>query len=138
MRLLPVVIGTAVGAAALGVGTPAFASDSGALTVGSTVVHPGDTIHVSGSCPDGSSVNFVGSSAFVHRSGDTYPGPGGSALLAKAAHEAFAGVARISAHTRPGTYHVSARCGGAGPSATFRVVAASAPSRSGRDGYLQV
>lgn len=85
-------------------------------------VKPGDTVQVSGTCPnDGSALNYVGSEAFVKRSNDPYPGPGGSAEITKDDPLAFNGRATIG-NVAPGDYQVSLRCEGPAASATLHVV----------------
>ena len=115
----------AAGAAAVlasgGVALAATGADQGYLSATPATVHPGDTVKVWGSCPADSSLQWVGSRALVHRPGDLYPGPGGSAVLTKTGSDAFAGTARIDPRIKPGRYTAAARCEGAGPTATFVV-----------------
>ncbi len=107
---------------------PASAQASPSLAVTPTTVAAGGSVQVSGTC-DPSTNGFAMSSAFLHDAAHDFAGVAAAPFTTDASG-AFAVTASIPASTAPGTYSVTARCGGGnlGITATLTVTAAGAPT----------
>jgi hypothetical protein len=115
MRKIFAVMTALVAAALVAVGLSGTASAAGnntadTLNIDRTVVRAGESVHVWGEAgPE--TFNWVGSSAFVTRENDPYPGDGGSADVTVDENGHYDGYAVIR-DVEPGEYHVTARIGG--------------------------
>ena len=91
-------------------------------------VAAGGTVQVSGTC-ESHTTGFAISPAFVHDAGHDFAGVGAAGFSTNAGG-AFSVTAQVAAGTAPGTYSVTARCGGGnlGISATLTVTAAAQPA----------
>jgi hypothetical protein len=94
------------------------------LQVSPTRVPAGGSVHVSGTC-QANTTGVAISSAFLHDATHDFAGVGAASFSTDAAG-AFSTTAQIPASTAPGSYTVTARCGGGnlGLSATLVVTSA--------------
>ena len=113
-----------VGLAGVGTGAGVAVAAPAALHVSPGSVPSGGSVHVTGSCEPNTSGVAI-SSAFLHDATHDFAGVGAASFTTDAAG-AFATDALIPAATAPGTYTVTARCGGGnlGVSVTLLVTAA--------------
>jgi hypothetical protein len=97
------------------------------LSVSPKTTAPGTVVHVSGSCEANTSGSAI-STAFLHDASHDFAGVG-AAPFSTNASGAFSVDARVSSTIKPGSYGVTARCGGGnlGIEVTLRV-SGSAPS----------
>jgi hypothetical protein len=118
-------LGLALAAATLAV--PATASAATSLTVSPTTTAPGTTVHVSGSCEANTS-GFAISHAFLHNASHDFAGVG-AVPFSTTANGTFSVDATVPATIKPGSYAITARCGGGnlGITATL-TVAGTVPS----------
>jgi hypothetical protein len=112
--------------AAIVAASPAAEAAATELHVSPTTVRAGQSVHVSGSC-EPNTQGFVLSSAFLHDASHDFAGVG-AVGFSTSATGGFAGQASIPATISPGTYTVTARCGGGnlGISLTLTVTAPDA------------
>jgi len=96
------------------------------LHVSPSTVPAGQSVQVSGSC-EANTTGFALSTAFLHDASHDFAGVGAVSFNTNAAG-AFSAQASIPATTSPGTYPVTARCGGGnlGISATLTVTSPGA------------
>ncbi|MGZ4613829.1 MAG: hypothetical protein ACXV1K_11775 [Kineosporiaceae bacterium] len=102
--------GLLLAATAVALAVPVAAQAATSLSVSPTTTAPGTTVHVSGSCGHQTS-GFVISPAFLHDSSHDFAGVG-AVSFSTGAGGGFSVDAAVPASIRPGSYTVSARCGG--------------------------
>lgn len=104
---------------------PAQAAPAASLRVAPTTQQAGGSVQVSGTCEANTS-GFALSPAFLHDSTHDFAGVGAVAFTTNSSGS-FSATATIPASRTPGSYTVSARCGGGnlGVTATLVVTAAS-------------
>lgn len=118
------VLGTAVvTVAACCLAAPALAASSASLSVSPATQHAGGSVQVSGTCEAGTS-GFAISRAFLHDATHDFAGVG-AAPFTTDSQGRFATTAMISSTAAPGSYTVSARCGGGNIGVTAMVVVTS-------------
>ena len=109
----------------------ATAASAASLTVDHSTVAAGGSVVVNGNC-QASTSGFVISPAFLHDASHDFAGVGAVAFNSDAAGN-FSATATIPATTSPGTYAITARCGGGnlGITVNLTVTAATTPARTG-------
>jgi hypothetical protein len=118
----------AAAAAAFALALPASAQAATRLSVSPPTAAPGTTVHVSGSCGHETS-GFVISHAFLHDSAHDFAGVGAVSFSTDVAGR-FSVDARVPGTIRPGSYSITARCGGGNLGVSVRLtVAGTLPSR---------
>ena len=106
--------------------TPAGAASPATLHVAPTSVAAGGSVQVTGSC-EPSTEGFAISHAFLHDAAHDFAGVGAAPFATNAAG-AFSVAAEIPSSTPPGSYGVTARCGGGNLGITVALtVTASGP-----------
>ncbi|HEV7171514.1 hypothetical protein [Pedococcus sp.] len=105
---------------------PALAAPGASLAVSPSSQHAGGSVQVSGTCEAGTS-GFAISSAFVHDATHDFAGVG-AAPFTTDSQGRFATTAMIASATTPGSYTVSARCGGGNIGVTATVMVTSRSS----------
>jgi hypothetical protein len=107
--------------------TPAGAASPATLHVAPTSVPAGGSVQVTGSC-EPSTQGFAISHAFLHDATHEFAGVG-AAPFTTSASGTFSVAAEIPSRTPPGSYDVTARCGGGnlGITVALTVTAASGP-----------
>jgi hypothetical protein len=113
--------------AGLWLAAPAGASPAATLHVTPTTVPAGGSVDVTGSC-EPSTAGFAISHAFLHDATHDFAGVGAAAFTTTAAGS-FSVAAAIPASIPPGSYDVTARCGGGnlGITVTLTVTASTTP-----------
>ena len=109
---------------------PALAASGASLSVSPATQHQGGSVQVSGTCEANTS-GFAISGAFLHDATHEFAGVG-AAPFTTDSQGRFDTTAMISSTVTPGSYTVSARCGGGniGVTATVRVTSGSSvPTR---------
>lgn len=91
-------------------GAVAGAAATTSLQVSPTSVAAGSSVHVSGTC-EANTTGFAISHAFLHDATHDFAGVGAATFSTNGAG-AFSTTAQIPASTSPGSYIVTARCGG--------------------------
>lgn len=110
---------------AIWLASPAVAGPAATLHVTPSSVAAGGTVQVSGTCEANTS-GFALSHAFLHDASHDFAGVGAVSFTTNASGS-FSATATIPASTTPGSYDVTARCGGGnlGITAALLVTAAS-------------
>ena len=109
---------------------PALAASGASIAVSPSSQHAGGSVQVSGSCEAGTS-GFAISRAFLHDATHDFAGVGAVPFTTDSRGH-FATTAMISSAAMPGSYTVSARCGGGNIGVTATVVVTSGVERAQR------
>ncbi len=110
--------------AGLCLATPAGAAAPATLHVTPSSVPAGGSVQVTGSC-ESNTQGFAISHAFLHDATHEFAGVGAVPFTTDAAG-AFSVTAKIPSSTAPGSYDVTARCGGGNLGITVRVTVTAA------------
>lgn len=105
---------------------PALAASGASIAVSPSSQHAGGSVQVSGTC-EASTSGYAISSAFRHDATHDFAGVGAASFTTDSMGH-FATTAMISSAATPGSYTVSARCGGGNIGVTATVVVAPASS----------
>ncbi|MDT4946091.1 MAG: hypothetical protein QOH14_2824 [Pseudonocardiales bacterium] len=126
--LMRSVVVTAAAGLTLAGAVAAAAAAATSLQVSPTSAPAGSVVHVSGTC-EANTTGVAISSGFLHDATHDFAGVGAASFTTDSAGR-FATDAQIPASTTPGSYPVTARCGGGnlGVSATLVVTPAGAPT----------
>jgi hypothetical protein len=125
------VLGTAALTTVLcGLAAPALAASGASITVSPSSQHAGGSVQVSGTC-EASTSGYAISRAFRHDATHDFAGVGAAPFTTDSMGH-FATTAMISSAATPGSYTVSARCGGGNIGVTATVVVT--PASSGPSG----
>ena len=121
------VLGTAALTTVLcGLAAPALAASGASIAVSPATQHQGGSVQVSGSCEANTS-GFAISRAFFHDAAHEFAGVGAAPFTTDGMGH-FSTTAMISSAAMPGSYTVSARCGGGNIGVTATVVVTSRSS----------
>lgn len=121
-----VLLTAAMTAATCFLAAPALAASGASLSVSPATQHAGGSVQVSGTCEAGTSGVAI-SQAFFHDASHDFAGLGAAAFTTDSQGR-FATTATIASTTQPGSYTVSARCGGGNIGVTATVVVTAASS----------